>query len=88
MPVKYFTREQYTVSIPCGEDRAFTSQPAAAKWVKLHKKRCACCKDAEEYTSIRDHRVKLSEQSHYENERIDRANHTVANRVLFKIMNS
>jgi hypothetical protein len=88
MPVKYFTREQYTVSIPCGEDRVFTSQPAAAKWVKLHKKRCACCKDAEAYTSIRDYRVRLSEQSNYETEQVERANHTAANRVLFEIMNS
>jgi len=88
MPVKYFTREQYTVSIPCGEDKTFTSQQTATKWVKLHKKRCACCKDAEEYTSIRDYRVRLSEQSHYETEQTERANHTASNRVLFNIMNS
>jgi len=44
------TSEEVKLTMPCGE-RVFNSRAVADKWFSLHKKRCACCKDATRYTS-------------------------------------
>ncbi len=87
MPVKYFTTEKFTVSTPCGERKEFNSKPVAKTWVSLHKKRCACCKEAEMITSMRDHRVRLDNRIEYENERVARQEHNFVNQAFFRIMN-
>ena len=88
MPQKYFTSEQYTALLPCGETRTFKSESMAKKWTNLHTKRCACCKDAEIVESVRDYTVRLNKQLDCENERIKRGIHTDANRFLFDALNA
>lgn len=87
MPAKYFTTEKTTVSTPCGERKEFKSTSVAKAWVSLHKKRCACCKEADMYTSERDHSVRLDNQREYENELVARQEHNLVNQVFFRIMN-
>lgn len=38
---------EITVSTACGDKRTFNNVSKAEYWVKIHKKRCACCEKAE-----------------------------------------
>jgi len=50
---KWSKEFEITVGTPCGETRVFNNVSKAEYWVKIHKKRCACCEKAD---LVRGHR--------------------------------
>ena len=44
---KFSKNFEITVSTACGDKRTFNNISKADTWVKIHKKRCACCEQSE-----------------------------------------